>query len=310
MAIFPGSIPSFAGFTAGDTLSADNHAAQHNLEQGEIVQVATKIGTGSSTPTNNKVLRGNGTGTSTWAQVGLTTDVTGTLPVANGGTGITSLGSGVATFLGTPSSANLASAVTGETGSGALVFATTPTLTTPKVDTINEETADNGVTVDGLNIKDGYVVGSATSGIKNASLGTEAGGLGAAWQSWTPTWTNLTIGNATVLAKYIQIGKTVFFRVQVTLGSSSVMGTAPDFTLPVTASAYNVRTKVCDVHIEDNGASNYRAQGTLLTTTTIGLVIVTAATYISPFGQNITSTNPFPWTTGDYFLMQGFYEAA
>ncbi len=42
----------------------------------------------------------------------LTADVSGTLPVANGGTGITSLGSGVATFLGTPSGANLGSALT------------------------------------------------------------------------------------------------------------------------------------------------------------------------------------------------------
>ena len=56
---------------------------------------------------------------------------TGTLTAARGGTGLTSLGAGVATFLGTPSSANLATAVTGETGSGALVFATSPTLVTP-----------------------------------------------------------------------------------------------------------------------------------------------------------------------------------
>jgi hypothetical protein len=61
----------------------------------------------------------------------LTTGVTGTLPVANGGTGITSLGTGVATFLGTPSSANLATAVTDETGSGALVFGTSPTIASP-----------------------------------------------------------------------------------------------------------------------------------------------------------------------------------
>ena len=59
----------------------------------------------------------------------------GTLAVANGGTGITSLGSGVATFLGTPSSANLASAVTNETGSGALVFGTSPTFVTPALGT-------------------------------------------------------------------------------------------------------------------------------------------------------------------------------
>ena len=57
------------------------------------------------------------------------------LPVANGGTGITSFGTGVATFLGTPSSANLISAITDETGTGSLVFATSPTLVTPALGT-------------------------------------------------------------------------------------------------------------------------------------------------------------------------------
>jgi hypothetical protein len=50
-----------------------------------------------------------------------------TLPVG----GITGLGSGIATFLATPSSANLLAAVTDETGSGSLVFGTAPTLSTP-----------------------------------------------------------------------------------------------------------------------------------------------------------------------------------
>lgn len=44
---------------------------------------------------------------------------------------IISLGTNVATWLATPSSANLAAAVTDETGTGALVFANTPTLVTP-----------------------------------------------------------------------------------------------------------------------------------------------------------------------------------
>lgn len=56
------------------------------------------------------------------------TNATG-LPIA----GITGLGTGVGTFLATPSSANLASAVTDETGSGALVFGTSPSLTTPTI---------------------------------------------------------------------------------------------------------------------------------------------------------------------------------
>ena len=76
----------------------------------------------------------------------LTTGVTGTLPVANGGTGITSLGSGVATFLGTPSSANLAAAVTDETGTGSLVLATSPTLVTPVLG-VATATSINGTTI-------------------------------------------------------------------------------------------------------------------------------------------------------------------
>jgi hypothetical protein len=52
------------------------------------------------------------------------------LPVA---TGISGLGTGVATFLATPSSANLRTALTDETGTGSAVFATTPTLVTPVI---------------------------------------------------------------------------------------------------------------------------------------------------------------------------------
>ena len=50
-------------------------------------------------------------------------------------TGVSGLGAGVATFLATPSSANLISAVTDETGTGALVFANSPTLVTPALGT-------------------------------------------------------------------------------------------------------------------------------------------------------------------------------
>lgn len=45
--------------------------------------------------------------------------------------GWAAMGTGVLTFLETPSSANLLAAVTNETGTGALVFGTSPTLTTP-----------------------------------------------------------------------------------------------------------------------------------------------------------------------------------
>lgn len=57
--------------------------------------------------------------------------------VIGGGAGVapstTSTAAGILTWIQTPSSANLAAAVTDETGSGSLVFATSPTLTTPRL---------------------------------------------------------------------------------------------------------------------------------------------------------------------------------
>ena len=58
---------------------------------------------------------------------GVLTSCTG-LPVS---TGITGLGTGIATFLATPTSANLRTALTDETGTGSAVFATSPTIATP-----------------------------------------------------------------------------------------------------------------------------------------------------------------------------------
>jgi hypothetical protein len=92
------------------------------------------------------VLKGNGTaisaataGTDYVAPGGaLGTPASGTLTNTTGlpiSTGVSGLGTNVATFLGTPSSANLASAITDETGTGALVFATSPTLVTPALGT-------------------------------------------------------------------------------------------------------------------------------------------------------------------------------
>lgn len=70
----------------------------------------------------------------TFVAPALGTPVSGTLTNCTGlpiSTGVSGLGTGVATFLATPSSANLLAAVTDETGTGLLVFATSPTLTTP-----------------------------------------------------------------------------------------------------------------------------------------------------------------------------------
>lgn len=78
---------------------------------------------------------------------GLMTVTGGTMDAA-----ASTVGAGVLTWLATPSSANLASAVTGETGSGALVFGTAPTLSSPVLTipfmSITTDSATTGVVSD------------------------------------------------------------------------------------------------------------------------------------------------------------------
>jgi hypothetical protein len=144
-------------------------------------------------------------GTTTATSLAITTDTTGAMAIqtsgttaiaissaqvvsltnpllpASGGTGISSLGTGIATFLGTPSSANLAATVTDETGSGSLVFSTSPTLVTPSLGT---PTALVGTNITGTAA--GLSIGGNAATATSATQITNSGG----W-SVTPSGTKL-----------------------------------------------------------------------------------------------------------------------
>ena len=89
----------------------------------------TNGGTGLSAGTSGGVLAFTATGT-----IASSTALAASALVIGGGAGVapstTTTGTGILTFLGTPSSANLAAVLTDETGTGANVFATAPTFTT------------------------------------------------------------------------------------------------------------------------------------------------------------------------------------
>lgn len=131
-------------------------------------------------------------------------------------------------------------------------------------------------------------------------------GVGA-WTTWIPTWTNLTIGNAVVTAKYQRVGRLITFRLKVVLGTTSSVGTAPIFTLPVTAHAdYAGEFPLGPATYADTGTKVWEAFCQLNNTTTAFLRHSDGASAFT----NTTATAPFTWTTNDIINAIGTYEAA
>lgn len=131
-------------------------------------------------------------------------------------------------------------------------------------------------------------------------------GTSWAWQSWTPTWTNLTIGNGTNTANYIQIGKTVFFEIKTVFGSTtSITGSPPSFTLPVTASSsYTDEEAFCYGTLRDVTGFGYTGMLCFNGTTKGQLYTGTAAFAF------VSSSSPHTWAVSDYIYFNGSYRAA
>ena len=133
-----------------------------------------------------------------------------------------------------------------------------------------------------------------------------------AWTSFTPTYTNLTVGNGVSVAAYKQVGNTVFCRVSFTFGTTSSMGTDPYFSLPVTSKTVTGNTLFpFPTLILDSGTTYYYGFARLFYGSPSAVTLFTLSatgTYTSYAG--ISATVPMTWTTGDSFATTLVYEAA
>lgn len=165
-----------------------------------------------------------------------------TLPVG----GITGMGTGVGTFLTTPSSANLLSAMTTSTGSGNLVFATTPTLVTPvlgvaSATTINKVTLTTPASGSTLTIADGKTLTASNTltftGTDSSSVAFGGGGT-VLYGNQTITLSGEATGSGTTAITVAAADGWTTLVESADRTSTGAMTNATDMVFAVTANHY------------------------------------------------------------------------
>jgi hypothetical protein len=197
---------------------------------------------------------------------------------------ITGLGTGVATWLATPSSANLLAAVTDETGTGSLVFATSPSLVTPILGTpqsgnfstgtftwptFNQNTTGNAATATlattATNLAGGaagslpYQSAAGTTAMLAAGSNGQVLTLAAGLPSWaTPTTGTVTSVSGTGTVSGISLSGTVTSTGSLTLGGTLDLSAPPAIgsTTPaaITGTTITANTKFVGTNFDASGS--------------------------------------------------------
>jgi hypothetical protein len=131
------------------------------------------------------------------------------------------------------------------------------------------------------------------------------------YTSWTPASTpNLTLGNGTIAGRYRQIGKTVFFNLSLTFGTTTSLTGNLAIQLPVgvTANTANNGALIGFAYCTDTGVASYL--GNVYQNATNSIQIQLGYVLAQTFTQNtlLNATQPFTWGSTDTLLITGTYD--
>lgn len=133
--------------------------------------------------------------------------------------------------------------------------------------------------------------------------------LAPVWRTdWTPTYTNLTIGNGTVDLAYVEDGELIVVRWELTLGSTSTIGTNPLISPPVTMAGMLDNTPLGVATYREDGGSLYK--GTI--TEAGGELRLRGENAGGPFVTLVQLSATVPFTFGDLdeIALTATYQAA
>jgi hypothetical protein len=128
------------------------------------------------------------------------------------------------------------------------------------------------------------------------------------YSTWTPTYTNFTLGNGTQAFAYAQVGKLIHLQGQITWGSTTSISGLFQMTIP-TSDSTSYDGIFGHAYLIDNGVADYVGFVQRLDASNIILRAINASgTYASY--SNTSSTVPFTWGNGDKITMNLVYRGA
>ncbi len=138
---------------------------------------------------------------------------------------------------------------------------------------------------------------------------------GATFTSYTPTWTNLTVGNGTVTAVSATNGDLVSVVVKIVFGSTTSVSGAIKYSLPSTAHSSIYLCQFAGGLMLDSGSYYIECQTQIFDSGTNGGIVwnninegATAQNF--PVQSNTSSSLPWTWATSDQIVSAFTYRKA